>query len=151
MSQQNAPSLRSFIAPKYWPTWAGVGLLALIAFLPKRLRLFFGAMIGEVLFILAKERRYIVTTNIKLCFPELSKTEQEQLVKDCFIENGRGLIDTLVGWFRNPKHFQYLLDIKNVEVLDEALSKGKGVILLGAHYTTWISQRIWYLYKYLSQ
>lgn len=136
MSQQNAPQLSSFIAPKYWPTWIGVGLLALIAFLPKRLRLLFGAMLGRVLFTFAKERRYIVKTNIALCFPELNKTEQEQLVKDCFIENGRGLIDTFVGWFRNPSNFQYLLDIKNIEILDDALSKGKGVVLLGAHYTT---------------
>ncbi len=136
MSQQNAPSLSSFIAPKYWPTWVGISLLALIAFLPRRLRLFFGSMLGKILYLFAIERRYIVATNIQLCFPELNKTEQDQLVKDCFIENGRGLIDTLVGWFRNPKHFQYLLDIKNVEVLDNALAKGKGVTLLGAHYTT---------------
>ena len=136
MSQQQTPQLSSFIAPKYWPTWIGVGLLTLIAFLPFRLRLLGGAMLGKMLFVFAKERRYIVATNIKLCFPELSKTEQEQLVKDCFIENGRGLIDTMVGWFRNPKQFQTMLDIKNVEVLDNALTKGKGVVLLGAHYTT---------------
>ncbi len=136
MSQQNAPQLSSFIAPKYWPTWIGLGLLALIVFLPKRLRLLFGALIGRILFVFAKERRYIVATNIQLCFPELNKTEQDQLVKDCFIENGRGLIDTLVGWFRNPKQFQHMLDIKNIEVLDNARAQGKGVILLGAHYTT---------------
>ena len=136
MSQQKAPSLSSFIAPKYWPTWIGLSLLALIAFLPFRLRLFFGAMLGKVLYTFAKERRYIVATNIELCFPELNKTAQEQLVKDCFIENGRGLIDTLVGWFRNPKHFQSMLDIKNIEVLNNAMAQGKGIILLGAHYTT---------------
>ncbi len=136
MSQQQTPQLSSFIAPKYWPTWIGVGLLTLIAFLPFRLRLLGGAMLGKMLFIFANERRYIVATNIKLCFPELSKTEQEQLIKDCFIENGRGLIDTMVGWFRNPKQFQTMLDIKNVEALDNALAKGKGVVLLGAHYTT---------------
>lgn len=136
MSQQKNPQLSSFIAPKYWPTWIGVGLLTLIAFLPFRLRLFWGSMLGKMLFVFAKERRYIVATNIKLCFPELNKTDQEQLVKNCFIENGRGLIDTLVGWFRNPKQFQTMLDIKNVEVLDNALAKGKGVVLLGAHYTT---------------
>jgi len=136
VSQQNTPQLSAFLSPKYWPTWLGLGLLALIAFLPKRLRLFFGAILGRLLYFLAKERRYIVATNIKLCFPELSKPAQAKLVRDCFIENGRGLIDTLVGWFRNPRRFQHMLDIKNMEVLDAAIAKGKGVILLGAHYTT---------------
>ncbi len=136
MSQQDVPQLHAFLAPKYWPTWIGLGLLGVIAFLPFRLRLHAGALFGKFLHSVAKERRYIVATNISLCFPELNSSEQEKLVKDCFIENGRGLIETLVGWFRNPKHFQSMLDIKNREVIDAALEKCKGVVLLGAHYTT---------------
>jgi Kdo2-lipid IVA lauroyltransferase/acyltransferase len=134
--QQNIPKFSSFLPPKYWPTWFGLGLLALVAYLPIRFRLFFGALLGKLLYIFAKDRRYIVATNIKLCFPELNISEQEKLVKDCFIENGRGLVDTIVGWFRNPKHFQHMLEIKNQEVVNDALAKGNGVIILGAHYTT---------------
>jgi KDO2-lipid IV(A) lauroyltransferase len=136
VSQQNVPELSAFLSPKYWPTWLGLGLLALITFLPARLRFFCGDNIGRALYFLARERRYIVATNISLCFPELNQSEQEKLVKDCFMENGRGLVETLVGWFRNPKHFQHLLHFHNREVLDAALAKGKGVVLLGAHYTT---------------
>lgn len=136
MPQKNIPQYSSFLSPKYWPTWLGLGLLVVVAYLPWRFRLFFGALLGKLLYTFAKERRYIVSTNIKLCFPELSTSEQEKLIKDCFIENGRGLIDTIVGWFRNPKQFQQILDIKNLDVLDAAQAKGRGVILLGAHYTT---------------
>lgn len=136
MSQKNIPQFSSFLSPKYWPTWLGLGLLVIVAYLPRSLRLFFGALIGKLLYTFAKERRYIVSTNIKLCFPELNSSEQDKLIKDCFIENGRGLVDTVVGWFRNPKHFQKMLDLKNLDVLDAALAKGRGVILLGAHYTT---------------
>jgi KDO2-lipid IV(A) lauroyltransferase len=136
VSQQNIPELSAFLSPKYWPTWLGLGLLALITFLPGRLRLFCGSVIGRALYLIAKERRYIVATNIRLCFPELNQAEQDKLVKDCFMENGRGLVETLVGWFRNPKHFQHMLRFLNREVIDTALAKGKGVVLLGAHYTT---------------
>ncbi len=104
--------------------------------MPFRSRLFFGGILGKLLYVVAKERRYIVACNIKLCFPELKQNEQKKLVKDCFIENGRGIVDTLVGWFRDPKQFQHMLNILNIEVLHNALAKGKGVILLGAHYTT---------------
>ena len=136
MPQQNIPQFSSFLSPKYWPTWLGLSLLAIIAYLPIGFRLFFGALLGKCLYFIAKDRRYIVATNIKLCFPELSISEREKLVKECFIENGRGLVDTIVGWFRSPKQFQHMLDIKNIEVLDDALAKGNGVIILGAHYTT---------------
>ncbi len=136
MSQQNAASFSSFLAPKYWPTWLGISLITLISFLPFRLRLYCGSLLGKFLYLLARQRRYITETNIKLCFPELSDSEQSKLVKDCFIENGRGLIDTTVGWVRNPKHFQHMLNIINLDALTKALSKGKGVVLLGAHYTT---------------
>lgn len=93
-------------------------------------------MLGRFLYLVARQRRYITTTNIRLCFPELTAAEQSRLVMDCFIENGRGLIDTTVGWVRNPKHFQHMLNIINIEVLQDALAKGRGVVLLGAHYTT---------------
>ena len=134
--QQNSPNFSSFLSPKYWPTWLGLGLLAIVAYFPRFLRLYFGALLGKLLYTFAKERRYIVETNIKLCFSELSDVQQSQLVKDCFVENGRGLIESIVGWFRSPKQFQHMLDIKNLDVLEAEQAKGKGVILLGAHYTT---------------
>lgn len=95
-----------------------------------------GTLLGRFLYLVARRRRYITETNIKLCFPELNHLEQSKLVRDCFIENGRGLIDTAVGWVRNPKQFQDMLNIINIDALTNALAKGKGVVLLGAHYTT---------------
>ncbi len=136
VNTQQAPSFKTFLGPKYWPTWLGIALLAIVAFCPFKLRLFFGALLGRLLYLLAKERRYITATNISLCFPELSESAQRALVLDCFIENGRGLIDTAVGWIREPQQFQSLLRVINREYLEKALAEGKGVILLGAHYTT---------------
>ncbi|MAM69795.1 MAG: hypothetical protein CMP91_01445 [Gammaproteobacteria bacterium] len=136
VQEQSIPALSNFLAPKYWPTWIGIGLFAGIAFLPFRLRLFCGSCLGLFLFTFAKERRYITETNIAICFPELDRQAQQALVRECFIENGRGLIETGVGWVRNPRHFQHMLKIINFDALKDALKSGKGVILLGAHYTT---------------
>jgi len=132
----SVPPFTHFLAPKFWLTWLGIALLVLIAYLPFRLRMFTGHCLGIILYSLARERRYITQTNIAICFPERSAQQQAKLVRDCFIENGIGLIETAVGWVRNPRHFQHLLKINNAEAMQTALAKGKGVILLGAHYTT---------------
>ena len=58
------------------------------------------------------------------------------LVRRCFIENGIGLIETATGWVRPPAHFKEQLMISGAHHMEEALAKGKGVLMLGAHYTT---------------
>ncbi len=136
VSKPSVPPFTHFLAPKYWLTWLGIALLVLIAYLPFHLRMFIGRCLGLLLHNLAKERRYITQTNIAICFPERNARQQAELVRDCFIENGIGFIETAVGWVRNPRRFQHLLKIINAEAMQTALAKGKGVILLGAHYTT---------------
>src|SRR5690606_31870832 len=79
---------------------------------------------------------YITMINIARCFPELSAARQQALVKRCFIDNGIGLIETASGWVRPPAHFLDRLVMKGTEHLDAALAKGKGVLMLGAHYST---------------
>ena len=71
VQEQSIPALSNFLAPKYWPTWIGIGLFAGIAFLPFRLRLFCGSCLGLFLFTFAKERRYITETNIAICYTTL--------------------------------------------------------------------------------
>ena len=92
MSNKAAPSFKSFLAFKYWPTWFGIGFLWLVALMPFRFRMLIGSYLGLLTFYLGKERQYITQVNIELCFPELSKSEQQALVKKSFIANGIGLI-----------------------------------------------------------
>jgi Kdo2-lipid IVA lauroyltransferase/acyltransferase len=113
-----------------------MGLFYLIAWLPYSLRMGIGNVLGRLTHMLARERRYITTTNIRLCFPELGPEAQQQLVKRCFIENGIGLIETTTGWMRPAQHFQNLVIFSGHEHLEAALAQGRGVLLIGAHYTT---------------
>lgn len=95
-----------------------------------------GRMLGRLTFLLARERRYIAGINIKLCFPELDDDEQAALVKQSFRENAIGLIETATGWVRPPSHFRHQVKLVGTEYLDAALAEGRGVLLLGAHYST---------------
>lgn len=95
-----------------------------------------GSLLGRLTWRLARERRYITMVNIARCFPELSAAQQQDLVKRCFIDNGIGLIETATGWVRPPAHFLDRLVMKGTEHLEAALAQGKGVLMLGAHYST---------------
>src|SRR5690606_4657829 len=47
-----------------------------------------------------------------------------------------GLLETATGWVRPPTHFMPLLELRGEAVLADALAQGKGVLMLGAHYST---------------
>lgn len=110
--------------------------MSLIAWLPFRLRMAAGGLLGRATWLLARERRYITEVNIRLCFPELDAREQAGLVYQSFIENGKGLIETATGWVRPARHFLSMVDNRSYPVLAKALAEGRGVLLLGAHYST---------------
>ena len=133
---KSAPPLGSFLALRFWPTWIGIAGLCVLAWLPFRLRMLCGSMMGRLSWLLARERRYITSVNIGMCFPELDSQAQHELVLRCFIENSRGLIETACGWIRPASHFHKLVSIKGCEHMDAAIAQGRGVLLLGAHYST---------------
>lgn len=133
---QSPPPFSSFISIRYWPTWIGIGLLCLIAWLPFSVRMKTGELLGLLTWLLGRERRYITTINIGLCFPELDAAAQKRLVRDTFRENGIGLIETATGWVRKPGTFRDQTRFIGGEQLQAASARGRGVLLIGAHYST---------------
>ncbi len=130
------PSWSHFAGPRYWPTWLGIAALCVCAWLPFRLRMLAGALLGLITWCAGHERRYITAVNIALCFPELDAAAQRALVRRSFIDNGIGLIETATGWVRPAGRFQQQLRMVGTEHLDAALATGRGVLMLGAHYST---------------
>jgi KDO2-lipid IV(A) lauroyltransferase len=86
----------------------------------------------------SKRRRHIAGINIALAFPELSSQQQKQLVKANFHSNGIALIEVGLSWWGNKKTLQRLLHIEGLEHIEQAQTAGKGVIMLGGHFTTLI-------------
>ena len=69
-------------------TWIGVAAMWLGAQLPLKLQWWLGKRVGDIAYRFAGRRKQITDVNIRLCFPELSETEKQALVKASFRANG---------------------------------------------------------------
>jgi len=108
----------------------------LLAQLPIRVQWWLGKIAGLLAWRLAGSRRQITEVNIGLCFPELSSEQRAALVRKSFIANGIGLMELGLAWFRNPARLTSITTVHGLEHFEQALARGKGVLLLGGHYST---------------
>jgi KDO2-lipid IV(A) lauroyltransferase len=108
----------------------------LIAQLPLRVQWWLGSGLGRLVWRVGGSRRRITETNIRLCFPQLTQQQQTKLVKQSFIANGIGLLEVGTGWFRDSTEFKGITTLHGLEHFKKALEGGKGVLLIGAHYST---------------
>ena len=73
--------LHHYVAPATWPTWAGLGVLRAISWLPHSMALLLGRSLGRLAHLLGGKRRAIVRCNIGLCFPELTTDDRDALAR----------------------------------------------------------------------
>ncbi|HLU06158.1 MAG TPA: LpxL/LpxP family Kdo(2)-lipid IV(A) lauroyl/palmitoleoyl acyltransferase [Woeseiaceae bacterium] len=128
--------LSHFRAPRYWPTWLGLGLLRLTCLLPYRLQLGIGKLLGRIAHRFARERRAISRRNIELCFPELSPAERDALALAHFESLGMSIIELGLGRWASDEKLLAMTRIEGAEHIRNATDRGVGVILLSAHFTT---------------
>ncbi|HDK38590.1 MAG TPA: hypothetical protein ENG92_06205, partial [Thiolapillus brandeum] len=123
----------SLYHPRLWPTWVGVGLLRMLAWLPYGVIQRLGPGVGRLYALLMPKRKIIARTNIELCFPECSPQWREQLLKDSFDSLGRTLLEAPLAWWGAPHRSLRLAHVHGLEHLQQALLRGQGVLLLSAH------------------
>ena len=95
-----------------------------------------GSLIGRIAWHAARRRRHIAEVNIRLCFPDLSDTQRHALVREHFNSLGKGIVETALCWWGREAQLRSKYTLTGNTHLQEALARGKGVILLSAHFTT---------------
>lgn len=122
--------------PRYWGHWLAVGILWSASHLPLGLQHWLGNRLGDLFYLLGRRRRNIARINIDLCFPELDEAERARLVRAHFRAAGFGLFETTLSWWGSDRRLRKLVRTEGLEHLQGALARGKGALLLSAHFTT---------------
>jgi KDO2-lipid IV(A) lauroyltransferase len=125
-----------FLALRFWPTWLLLGVLWPVTRLPFAWQMRTGKLIGVLAVRLAGRRRHIAMVNLRLCFPQQSEAQRRRLLQAHFEALGKGIIETALAWWGQAAALRDKAQLVGLQHLQEARAKGRGVILLSAHFTT---------------
>jgi len=120
-------------APRYWPTWIGLGLLRLSLYLPMRIRARIANGLGVLYYRANAKRRRIAAINIALCFPDWGPERQHQAVREHFRLAAHALFHVSVLWWGSIKTIDCCLRVKGLHYYEEAHAAGRRIIVLHCH------------------
>jgi len=123
-------------SPRHWGSWVLMGLGWLLARLPYRMQMGLGRVFGDIAYHVIGERRRVAEVNLRLCFPELGERARRRILRDHFRSVGMGAIETAICWWGPTAKIEALAHIEGLENLQAAAERGRGIILLSAHFTS---------------
>ena len=125
----------SFLAPKYWRTWLMVIMVSPIALLPHLFRYTISDKIAKILVKKKKGNIFNAWVNLKVCFPNKSEQELEDLLHKTILTAGVFALGFVRLSLRSRKWLNSKCDIRGMENIEKALNSNQKVILLVPH--TW--------------
>lgn len=115
-----------------------VGFLRLFALLPWRAVQGLGGFIGWLMWKLPNRSREVARTNLSKCFPELNAAEQERLLGKSLKQIGKTFTESACAWiWPADKTLRLVKEVEGLEVLEQALASGKGVVGITSHLGNW--------------
>ncbi|AMN46087.1 KDO2-lipid IV(A) lauroyltransferase [Steroidobacter denitrificans] len=116
--------------------WLGLALVRLLNLLPLSFQLACGRMLGRIAYRFSRRARHVAAVNIAMCLPTLTTEERTRLLRQHFESLGCALLETGLVWWASDARMRKLIRIEGIEHLQTALAKGRGALLLSAHFTT---------------
>jgi Kdo2-lipid IVA lauroyltransferase/acyltransferase len=128
------PAFRAaLLAPRYWLTWIGYGLIGLAWILPGRVRGWLAAACARLAVWFPSKRRGIALANLATCFPELDTAEIAALL----LRHARIQCEVYLSYgylfFASARKLLERYDVIGAEYLRDAAAGGRGVIVLTPH------------------
>jgi KDO2-lipid IV(A) lauroyltransferase len=125
-----------FAPLRYAVAWLGYVCMRTVVLLPFDWQIRLGKSLGSAAYRIAPGRRRIAERNIAACFPLLTAAQRDTLIHEHFRALGASLVEMSMGWFGPEQTVRDLIRIEGEEHLRTALARGRGVVLLSAHFTT---------------
>jgi KDO2-lipid IV(A) lauroyltransferase len=124
------------LQPRYWPTWLMLAIMRVMSLLPPFVRRAIAKILGGVLSRLPLRFVHIARRNLELCLPEMPAKRRRHILRGHFRSLVMGLFETSLSWWASNSRILQLTKVEGEEHLRAALERGRGAILLSAHFTT---------------
>jgi KDO2-lipid IV(A) lauroyltransferase len=113
--------------------WLGRGISAAIFYGPAFLRKTLAYFLAFLWFDLFRIRRQVLLDNLAIAFPQMSLDERTRIGRASIRNLGLNLVEYVYLPFLTPENYQKYFVFEGSEVLDRALAKGKGALILTLH------------------
>ncbi len=114
------------------------GLLRVVGWLSLGNAQRIGRWIGLLLWKFPTKAREVTDINLRICLPELSAQERERMAQASLVQTGQTMLEVPLMWeWPVQKCLDLVKETEGLELIDEAMAGGKGLILLAPHLGNW--------------
>lgn len=125
---------RALLAPRHWPSWAGILLIALAGLLPRSVRDPIAGLVGEFQYRHNRKRRGIVALNLARCYPDLDETERVARARAHFRAYAQVMADQARLWLDLRRRVPVRdCRVEGLEHIEAERARGRSVILIEPH------------------
>ena len=112
-------------------TTLGLWVLRGLGYLPLSWLRALGAGLGTLLWVVIPSRRRVVSTNLRVCFPNMGEAEREHLTRQTFVNFAQAWLDRSWLWHRSTACIQARVHLSG-EIA--ALSEATPTVLFAPHF-----------------
>jgi KDO2-lipid IV(A) lauroyltransferase len=113
-----------------------VAAIRLLSHLPRRLAWSIGTLIGRLAFAVAGKTRRLALRGLSTAFPEKTEGEREAIARAMFLHLAHAAMEAVTIRSYDDDLESYV-GIRNPELLDEVMARGKGMIYVPGHLGNW--------------
>lgn len=117
------------------PSFLLLGLGRLVSYLPYKIQMGAGFLLGRTAYYFFPFRKRVISTNLRLSFPDWNEKKVQQVTRQHYEAIGMGLFEVCIAWWSKESRLSPMAEWEGLEHLEKARSTGLGIILLTAHFT----------------
>ena len=118
-----------------------------IAILPLKIGLFLANIAGKIAFSLVAKQRNKTIENLRSAFGEKKDAEIKKIAEDVFINLCKNAVEIINFYKLTPKNLGMWITAEGAEKVKRAHARGKGLIVLAAHFGNWELMSVWFSFN----
>lgn len=97
-----------------------------------------GVFVGRLIWLFKLDHVRVTDINLKLCYPELTDSERKKMLKLSLEETCKTFMEVGMAWeWPTNKCLAMIRDIEGKSLIDEAIARKEGILLLAPHLGNW--------------